>query len=213
MRIGELSRRAGVPVPTIKFYLREGLLPPGEPAGRNQASYGEAHLHRLRLVQALRGVGGLTVAATREVVRTLDGPLPSRHELMGRAHRAVIRPSPHDPADPDWTRAREEAAGQVRDLGWRVDPGSPALDRLADVLLAAHRVGGHGLVKDLPDYAEAALAVARREVASAVGAGDPAAVMAAVVTGTVLGEALLSAVRLLAHEHVSADGVDHGVCA
>jgi hypothetical protein len=37
--------------------------------------------------------------------------------------------------------------------------------------------------------------------------------LAAVDTGTVLGEALLSAVRLLAHEHVSADGVDHGVCA
>lgn len=29
MRIGELSRRTGVPVPTIKYYVREGLLPPG----------------------------------------------------------------------------------------------------------------------------------------------------------------------------------------
>ena len=29
MRIAELSNRSGVPVPTIKYYLREGLLPFG----------------------------------------------------------------------------------------------------------------------------------------------------------------------------------------
>ena len=204
MRIAELSRRAGVPVPTIKFYLREGLLPPGEPTGRNQADYSDPHLQRLRLVQALRGVGGLTVAATREVVRTLDEPLLDRHELMGVAHRAVIRPGRHDPADPDWARARAEAAGWVRELGWQVGPAAPALDQLADVVLAARQVDRADLLDDLPSYAGAALSVAEQEVAAAAGAGDPAAVMAAVVTGTVLGEALLSAVRLMAHEHVSA---------
>ena len=30
MLMAELSRRSGVPVATIKYYLREGLLPPGE---------------------------------------------------------------------------------------------------------------------------------------------------------------------------------------
>ena len=30
MWIAELSRRTDVPVATIKYYLREGLLPPGE---------------------------------------------------------------------------------------------------------------------------------------------------------------------------------------
>jgi hypothetical protein len=41
-------------------------------------------------------------------------------------------------------------------------------------------------------------------MSGAADAGDPAAITAAVVTGTVLGEALLIAVRLLAHDHVSA---------
>ena len=41
MRIGELSRATEVPVPTIKYYLREGLLPHGELSSPNQASYGE----------------------------------------------------------------------------------------------------------------------------------------------------------------------------
>jgi DNA-binding transcriptional MerR regulator len=39
MRIAELSRRSGVSVPTIKYYLREGLLPPGERTSPNQALY------------------------------------------------------------------------------------------------------------------------------------------------------------------------------
>ena len=42
--MGELSRRSGVPIPTIKFYLREGLLPPGVATAANQADYDEEHL-------------------------------------------------------------------------------------------------------------------------------------------------------------------------
>ena len=37
MRISELSTASGVPVPTLKFYLREGLLPPGDAIAVNQA--------------------------------------------------------------------------------------------------------------------------------------------------------------------------------
>jgi len=78
MRIGELARRSGVSIPTIKYYLREGLLPPGAATAPNQASYGEEHLHRLRLIRALLDVGGLTVAAAREV--SLHVPLVVRLE-------------------------------------------------------------------------------------------------------------------------------------
>lgn len=203
MRIAELSRRSGVTIPTIKYYLREKLLPPGVPTGRNQARYDEHHLRRLRLVRALRDVGGLSVADARAVLAGLDEPEPSGHELRGRAHQAVIRPSRHDPADPEWARARTDAEGWVRELGWRVEPDSPALDRLADVFLALHQVGYPGLLDHLPRYADAALALAESDVAAAAGQTDPATAMTTVVIGTVLGEALLAAVRLLAHEHVS----------
>ena len=37
MRISELSSVTGVPVPTIKYYIREGLLPRGERTAANQA--------------------------------------------------------------------------------------------------------------------------------------------------------------------------------
>ena len=41
MRISELSARTGVPVATIKYYLREGLLPEGERTAPTQATYAD----------------------------------------------------------------------------------------------------------------------------------------------------------------------------
>lgn len=204
MRIAELSDRSGVPIPTIKYYLREGLLPPGELIGRNQARYQERHLHRLRLIRALREVGGLSVAATREVVSVLDSPASGRHEQVGMAHRAVVRRVAADPDDPQWRDARRRAEAWVRELGWRVEPDAPALDQLAGVFLAAARLGDEWLLAHLPRYAEAGLRLAEVEVPPTLALADPAESMAAVAVGTVLGEALLAAVRLLAHEHVSA---------
>jgi DNA-binding transcriptional MerR regulator len=52
-RIDELAQRAGVAVDTIRFYQREGLLPPGERAGR-AVRYGPRHLDRLERIRALQ---------------------------------------------------------------------------------------------------------------------------------------------------------------
>ena len=53
MKISELSERSGVPVATVKFYIREGMLPRGEALSTTRAEYGEEHLTRLRLISAL----------------------------------------------------------------------------------------------------------------------------------------------------------------
>ena len=42
VQMAELSRITGVSVPTIKYYLREGLLALGEAIRANQALYGQA---------------------------------------------------------------------------------------------------------------------------------------------------------------------------
>ena len=62
MRISELSRTSDVPVATIKYYLRERLLPEGRRTSATQAQYDDSHLARLRLIRALLGPGGLSVA-------------------------------------------------------------------------------------------------------------------------------------------------------
>jgi DNA-binding transcriptional MerR regulator len=52
-RIDDLARETGVPVDTIRFYQREGLLPSGERAGRTRR-YGPEHVERLERIRALQ---------------------------------------------------------------------------------------------------------------------------------------------------------------
>src|SRR5262245_36454982 len=111
MSIAELSGRSGTSIPSIKYYLREGLLPTGNATGRNQAEYDEAHLHRLRLIRALLDVGGLSIAAVRDVLTAVDTPDLPGHHLLGAAHCAIAPPAPRrDTADTGWQSARAEMA-------------------------------------------------------------------------------------------------------
>lgn len=52
-RIDDLARRSGTTVDTIRFYQREGLLPPAERHGRSLL-YGPAHLERLERIRDLQ---------------------------------------------------------------------------------------------------------------------------------------------------------------
>lgn len=92
-----LSAESGVPVGTIKFYLREQLLPPGERTSPNQARYTEAHVRRLKLVRALIETGGCSVAEVRRVVETavvgtvLGDALFAALRRLGDQHQAAKR--------------------------------------------------------------------------------------------------------------------------
>jgi DNA-binding transcriptional MerR regulator len=96
MRISELSSQTGVPVATIKFYLRENLLHAGVLTAATQAQYDESHVARLRLIRALLGPGGLSIATAHRVIQAIDEPPESLHELLGVAATAVAGPSLDD---------------------------------------------------------------------------------------------------------------------
>src|SRR3954469_13987781 len=89
MRMAELSAESGVPVATIKYYLREGLVPAGELTSPNQAQYQAKHLQRLKLVRALLDVGGLSIVDVREVVRAIDEKA-STNELLGAPQHGLF---------------------------------------------------------------------------------------------------------------------------
>ena len=55
--IGELSRRAAVTVPTIRFYEDRGLLPTPERTEGNRRTYGEADVRTLRFIRHARELG------------------------------------------------------------------------------------------------------------------------------------------------------------
>jgi DNA-binding transcriptional MerR regulator len=197
VRISALSAASGVSVPTIKYYLREGLLPPGQPTSQTQARYGEQHLARLRLIRALVDVAGLSLAQVRDVVRRLDEPAESWHDVLGIAHGAAVA----GPAGVPATHV-DDARALVAGFGWHVDAHTPALAQLQRATEALADAGLDAGPERLAVYARAA-----HDVAEAVLDGTPRTSPAEagrhVVLGTLLYEPLLLALRRLAHEDVS----------
>lgn len=57
LSIGELSRRAEVKVPTIRYYETTGLLPEPERSPGGQRRYGKSDLERLRFIRHARDLG------------------------------------------------------------------------------------------------------------------------------------------------------------
>jgi AcrR family transcriptional regulator len=69
-KISELSRISSTRIPTIRFYLREGLLPPAIKTGKTTAYYTDDHLDRLRRIKKLQTEEQKTLASIK---MELDG--------------------------------------------------------------------------------------------------------------------------------------------
>ncbi len=207
MRIAELSRISGVPVPTIKYYLRENLLPPGELTSPNQASYSDTHLRRLRLIRALVDLAQVPVARVKEVLEGLDSDTMSLHDQIGRAHRAI---TPQRQLT-STSAAREAATAQAQALlesrGWAVEPDAPALTTLIETIAALRTLNQDHLVGFLDSYAAAVEQFTALEVTAVTSHPDrptPDQIAESVIIGTILGETLISSLRLLSQESTSA---------
>ena len=195
--MAEFSSTSGIPVATIKFYLREKLLPAGESETANQASYGAVHLNRLRLIRALIDVGGLSVVSVHSVLEAIDSDasLPEVFKVAQHSVSAAIEPGDLQPADLTSIDALLE--------GWHVSPENPG--RLAAArVLSAFRGGGQTDERGwFARYAEAALLIAAADLDEIESRQGRAAKAETVVVGTVLGDALISGLRRGAQEHVT----------
>ncbi|MFJ2059096.1 MerR family transcriptional regulator [Streptomyces sp. NPDC087908] len=189
-------------IPTIKFYVREGLLPAGELTSPNQASYGETHVQRLRLIRALLDVGGLSVAAIREVIVAVDDPDRSVHMMLGTVASGLVPRYDHE-AHAGIEEARKRVAALIAARGWRVDPGNPASEALAVALAAVDEVGHGSFVQVLDTYADAAERVARADLDYVAGNVAREELVESVVVGTVIGDAIFSALRRMVHTDTS----------
>lgn len=82
MRIGELAKRAGLNVPTLRFYEREGLLAKPARTRSGYRAYEQRDLERIRLIRSCQEIG-FTLRDVREVLelhRVLA--LPGRAESL-----------------------------------------------------------------------------------------------------------------------------------
>ena len=72
MLLSELAAASGTTVASIKYYRREGLLPPGKRVTATRQEYGQAHLERLQLIQVLREVADAPIASIGRLAAILD---------------------------------------------------------------------------------------------------------------------------------------------
>lgn len=144
MRLADLSKRSGVSTATIKYYLREGLLPPGRQVNATTAEYDEDHLRRLRLVRALIQVGKVPVATAREVLGHVDDDSLGRTVRLGAALWALPQDAEPDEADPAVAAARVEVDRLLELLGWETSrelaPLSPVHRSLVVAVAALRRL-------------------------------------------------------------------------
>ncbi|MGE3075352.1 MAG: MerR family transcriptional regulator [Dehalococcoidia bacterium] len=201
MKISELSSRTGVSLPTLKFYLREGLLPPGHLSSPNQADYDESHVRRADLIRALRDIAGLSIAKIKTIVDALEHG-EDMYDVMGTAVDSL-----GGEAIEDFTPAQEAAAVEIDRFLATLDLPARPESLARHQLIAAFASVREMLFPDmaaefLMPYAQAAIQVSAIERASTPGLFelDPELAVEKAVLGIALFEPILVGFRRLAHE-------------
>jgi len=90
MTIGELARRAGVGVETVRFYQRQGLLEE-PPLRASRRAYTSDHLANLRFIRRCKGLGFplKTIARLAEQRAASGRRCRTLHDMMLEAVRAL----------------------------------------------------------------------------------------------------------------------------
>ena len=144
LTIGELSRRSGVKVPTIRYYERIGLLPSPPRTTGQQRRYEASHMARLSFVRHARDLG-FDLEAIRELLALSAEPERSCGEVDAIARRhlgEVERRIAH------LTTLRAELGRMINECGH----GRVARCRVIEVLNEAdHRREGVAAEQAWPD--------------------------------------------------------------
>ncbi|GAA2888448.1 DNA-binding transcriptional MerR regulator [Aminobacter niigataensis] len=128
--IGDLSRRTGVKVPTIRYYEQMGLLEAAERSEGNQRRFGKRELERLAFIRHARDLG-LTIESIRELI-----------DLSGHAEKPC--------ADAD--RIAKEQLASVRDRIAQLKRLEKELERIA-LCCTGETVGDCHVIRALSNHA------------------------------------------------------------
>ncbi|OBJ52073.1 MerR family transcriptional regulator [Mycobacterium sp. 1423905.2] len=201
MLVSELAARTNVSVATIKYYLREGVLMPGQATSATRAQYGELHVRRIALIRAL-STRGLPMAHIKSIVELIDKPGRSLFAALGAATAAL--PSPAQAAP---TSALPRAQAALAALNCVVPDDLPAVAQLEQALADAEAAGLPITDDRLLAYAPHIRAIAAYDIDHMPLESAPAAMEYAVL-GTVLYEPVLAALRRIAHTERAAQRLD-----
>jgi len=119
LRMRELAEASGVPAPTIKHYLREGLLPEPVKTSRNMAYYPPEFVDRIKLIKRLQEERYLPLKAIKNVLE--DDP--DRAEAMLALGDQIL----------DRALAGERSRTSAAEVRKRYGLPKEVLDRLAEL--------------------------------------------------------------------------------
>jgi DNA-binding transcriptional MerR regulator len=131
LKISELADRSGVPVATIRHYLRERLLPEPVKTSRNMAYYPPEFVDRIRLIKQLQEERFMPLRVIRELLEREDAEPERLRAMLDLEDRILERALAGE---------RERVpSDEVRD---RYDVPKEVLDRLAELgVLSPNGVG------------------------------------------------------------------------
>jgi len=90
MKIGEMAKRAGVTIDTVRFYERRGVLPPPDRLPSGYRVYDTTVVERVRLARELQGLG-FTLDEVVDALHTYDAGDPTCADQRWRLERALDR--------------------------------------------------------------------------------------------------------------------------
>jgi Cd(II)/Pb(II)-responsive transcriptional regulator len=132
MRIGELARKAGVDVQTVRYYEREGLLDAPARTGSGYRTYGPAHLERLNFVRHCRSLD-MPLAEVKRLIQLSGDKAISCDEVnaLVRAHLGRVQAK---------RRSLEELEEKLAALNAQCESGHRVADCgiLEELIHAAH---------------------------------------------------------------------------
>ncbi len=198
MKISEACQISGVTSTTFKFYIREGLVPEGNRVGSNQTEYSESHVRRVRLVRALIETGGLSIAASRNVLTVMDANLESPAYFLEAAQHAL---------DGGFAQSQQPASENSRQRiialfgpGAKISLDNPGIESAARALDGFLTIGFEPSTEFLEAYLAAASTIAHVDLESLMTQRTPESIAELMVVGTVMGDVLAAGLRRLAHE-------------
>jgi len=119
LRMRELAAASGVPAPTIKHYLREGLLPEPVKTSRNMAYYPPEFVERIKLIKRLQEERFMPLKAIKNI---LDED-PGRAKAMLELSDQIL----------DRALAGERSRTSAAEVRKRYGMPKEVLDRLAEI--------------------------------------------------------------------------------
>lgn len=209
LTIQELAAASKVSVASIKFYVREKLLPPPVPERKRRKYYDQRHLRRLAVIRALRDVASLPIEVIRRALTAIDTPGQDAVDVIAPAIDALA-PGLARHGDPDLPGARDDVRKAFRKLKVRPEAGSR--ETVARTLAAIRRMSPIDIA-ELEQYITWLRPLAQAEIERAptrqILLSDKETSLEIAILGTVLFEPLLIGLRRALHEHFVTQLVRH----